>query len=93
MELLIEQVSTYCFKHEADVKEFVYKIDEMCKMLNNLGLSIDDLPVYIVQKKTHLESLDKETAERLEQIRKIVDEYDITKNDLEEYRRNRPLRD
>jgi hypothetical protein len=24
LELLIEQVNTYCFKHEVDVKEFVY---------------------------------------------------------------------
>jgi predicted RNase H-like nuclease (RuvC/YqgF family) len=62
-------------------------------MLDSLGLSLDDLSVYIVQKKTHLESLDKETSERQEKIRQIIDEYNTTKNDLEEYRRNRPLRE
>ena len=62
-------------------------------MLDNVDFSLNDLPVYIVQKKIHLESLDKEISERQEQIRQIIDEYDITRNDLEEYRRNRPLRD
>jgi chromosome segregation ATPase len=93
MELLIEHVNTYCFKHEIAEKEFVPKIDEVCNMLDSLDFSLDDLPVYIVQKKTHLESLDKETSERQEKIRQIMLEYNTTKNDLEEYRRNRPLRE
>jgi chromosome segregation ATPase len=62
-------------------------------MLDRLDFSLDDLPVYIVQKKTHLESLDKEISETQEKIRQIIDEYNTTKNDLEEYRRNRPLRE
>jgi hypothetical protein len=40
-----------------------------------------------------LESLDKEISERQEKIRQIIDEYNTTKNDLEEYRRNGPLRE
>ena len=74
-------------------KEFVSKIDEICKMLDSLDFTLDDLPVYIVQKKIQLEALDKEISERQGQIRQIIDEYDTTKNDLEEYRRNRPLRE
>ena len=62
-------------------------------MLDGLGLSLDDLPVYIVQKKTHLELLDKEITERQEKIRQIMLEYDTTKSDLKAYRRNRPLRE
>ena len=93
VELLIEQVNTYCFKHGMAEKEFVSKIDEICNMLDSLDFSLDDLPVYIVQKKTHLESLDKEASERQEKIRQIIDDYNTTKNDLEEYRRNRPLRE
>jgi hypothetical protein len=34
-----------------------------------------------------------EISEKQDRIRKIIDEYGITKNDLEEYRRNRPLRE
>jgi hypothetical protein len=93
VELLIEQVNTYCFKHEIPEKEFVSKIDEICGMLDSVDFSLNDLPVYIVQKKIHLESLDKEISERQEQIRQIIDECNITRNDLEEYRRNRPLRE
>lgn len=93
VEMLIEHVNTYCFKHGMAEKEFVSKIDEICDMLDSLDFSLDDLPVYIVQKKIHLESLDKEASERQEKIRQIIDEYNTTKNDLDEYRRNRPLRE
>jgi hypothetical protein len=40
-----------------------------------------------------LEALDEEISERQEQIRQIIGEYNTTKNDLEEFRRNRPLRE
>ena len=93
VELLIEQVNTYCFKHGISGKGFVSKVDEICSILDNVDFSLNDLPVYIVEKKIHLESLDKEIYERQEQIRQIIDEYNITRNDLEEYRRNRPLRE
>jgi hypothetical protein len=93
VELLIEQVNTYCFKHGITGKEFVSKVDEICSILDNVDFSLNDLPVYIVEKKIHLESLDKEISERQEQIRQLIDEYNITRNDLEEYRRNRPLRE
>ena len=93
LELLIEQVNTHCFKRGMSEKEFVSKIDEICNMLDNVDLSLNDLPVYIVQKKIHLESLDKTILERQVQINQMIDEYGITKNDLEEYRRNRPLRE
>jgi chromosome segregation ATPase len=74
-------------------KEFVSKIDEICNVLDSLDFTLDDLAVYIVQKKIQLEALDKKISERQGQIRQIIDEYDTTKNDLEEYRRNRPLRE
>jgi flagellar biosynthesis chaperone FliJ len=93
LESLIEHVNTYCFKRGIAEKEFLSKIDEICNMLDSLDFSLDDLPVYIVQKKTHLESLDKEISETQEKLRQIIDEYNTTKNDLEEYRRNRPLRE
>jgi len=93
VELLIEHVNTYCFKHGISEKEFLSKIDEICNMLDSLGLSLDDLSVYIVQKKIQLEALDEEISERQEQIRQIIGEYNTTKNDLEEFRRNRPLRE
>ena len=62
-------------------------------MLDSLLFSLNDLPVYIVQKKMHLESLDKAISERQEKIRQTVDEYNISMIDLEEYRANRPLRE
>lgn len=92
-ESLIEHISTYCFKHGIEEKEFVYKIVEVCDMLDSLLCSLNDLPVYIVQKKMHLESLDKEISERQEKIRQTFDEYNISLIDLEEYRANRPLRE
>jgi hypothetical protein len=58
--LLIEQVNTHCFKHGVSEKEFVSKIDEICNMLDNVEFSLNDLPVYIVQKKIQLESLDRD---------------------------------
>jgi transcriptional regulator with XRE-family HTH domain len=60
VELLIEQVNTHCFKHGMSEKEFVSKIDEICNMLDNVEFSLNDLPVYIVQKKIQLESLDRD---------------------------------
>ncbi len=93
VELLIEQMNTHCFKRGMSEKEFVSKIDEICNMLDNVDFSLNDLPIYIVQKKIQLESLDKKILERQEQISQMIDEYGITKNDLEEYLRYRPLRE
>lgn len=56
-------------------------------------MPVDQLPNYIIQKELELEEL-KGEIEDVKMKREIVlRNYDITMNDLEEHRRNKPLID
>ena len=62
-------------------------------MSQKLGMPVDQLPNYIIQKELELEEL-KGEIEDVKMKREIVlRNYDITMNDLEEHRRNKPLID
>ncbi len=49
--------------------------------------------MYINQKKKELDGIEEHIAERQRQIIQQIEEYNITVDDLEEYRQSRPLVD
>ena len=50
------------------------------------------MPLHISQKTEQLDLLDKEITKRQGTIRQLIEEYNITTEDLEEYRSSRPLK-
>ena len=60
VESLLEEINIHCFRKEIDCKEFVSKIDEVSKLVNNLEVSIYNIPSYIDKMTNQLLNLRKE---------------------------------
>jgi hypothetical protein len=74
-------------------EEFVNSASKAVTLSENLGMPVNELPNYITQKELELEELEGE-IEGVKMKRELVlKNYDITMNDLEEYRINKPFLD
>ncbi len=73
--------------------EFISKIEKVSNLANNFSISIFNIPAFTNQKIKQLTDLDKEIAIKQRQIKQIIEEYDLTIQDLKDYRLNRPLID
>jgi transcriptional regulator with XRE-family HTH domain len=93
IESLIENINIHCFKRGLTAEEFVNTINKVSASSENLGMPVDQLPNYITQQELELEKLRGETEEAKLKERQVLQHYNVTMNDLEEYRRNKPLID
>jgi chromosome segregation ATPase len=91
VESLLEEINTHCFKKEIDSKEFVSKIDEVSKLVNNLDVSIYNIPSYIDKMTKQLAELEKKIMIKQGQINQRIREHKITIDDLNEFRLKRPI--
>jgi transcriptional regulator with XRE-family HTH domain len=93
IESLIENINTYCFKHGLTIEEFVNIINKVSALSENLGMPVDQLPNHITQEELELEKLRGEIEDIKMKKLQVLQHYNVTMNDLEEYRRNKPLID
>jgi chromosome segregation ATPase len=91
VESLFEEINIHCFRKEIDSKEFVSKIDEVSKLVNNLDVSIYNIPSYIDKMTKQLAELEKRITIKEGQINQKIREHKITIDDLNEYRLKRPV--
>ncbi len=91
VESLLEGIETHCFRYQIDEKEFVSKIDEVSKLVDNLDVPIHEIPSYIDRQREVSENLDVEISNQHKKILKLMSEYHTTKEDLEDFRSSRPL--
>ena len=91
VEVFIEGINAHCFRKEIDSKEFVSKIDEVSKLVNNLEVSIYNIPSYIDKMTKQLAELEKRITIKEGQINQKIREHKITIDDLNEYRLKRPI--
>jgi transcriptional regulator with XRE-family HTH domain len=93
IESLIENINTYCFKRGLTDEELINIIERISTLSQNLGMPVDQLPNHITQGKLELEKVKRETEDaKLKQLQ-VLQHYNVTMDDLEEYRRNKPLID
>ena len=90
-ESLLEEINIHCFKKEIDSKEFVCEIDEVSKLVNNLDVSIYNIPSYIDKMTKQLAELEKRIIIKQGQINQKIREHKITIDDLNEYRLRKPI--
>lgn len=88
---LLEEIKIHCFKTNVSEKEFISKIDEVSIIAKNFKVSIFDIPHVLSQKRKDIDSLNGELNDLKRQIRRKIWEYVITVDDLEAYKRERPL--
>ncbi len=93
IESFIEEINVHCFKNGLKNKEFIFKIDEVSRISNTIGISIYDIPLYINEKINQLKIHDNEILKKQEQIRQLIQDYNRTEKDLQEYRLRQPVFD
>jgi hypothetical protein len=61
VETLIENINIHCFKHGLKGEEFLNIVNNVCALLDNLGMPLDELPNHIIQQELELEKVERET--------------------------------
>ena len=91
VESFIENINIHCFKRKLTAEEFVDIIDKTIALSQKLGIPVDHLPHHITQRKLELEKVERKTEDAEIKLLQVLDHYNVTMNDLEEYKKNRPL--
>jgi transcriptional regulator with XRE-family HTH domain len=90
VESFIENINIHCFKRGLTAEEFVDIIDNTIALSEKLGIPVDHLPHHITQQKLELEKVERKTEDAEIKLLQVLDHYNVTMNDLEEYKKNRP---
>jgi sugar-specific transcriptional regulator TrmB len=73
------------------IEEFVNIINKIVALSQKLGMPVDQLLNHITQEELELEKLRGEIEGIKMKKLQVLQGYNVTMNDLEEYRRNEPL--
>ena len=93
IDSLIENINTHCYKRGLTAEEFVNTVNKVSALSENIGMPVDQLPNYITQQELELVKLREETEDvKLKQLQ-VLRSYNVTMDDLEEYKRDKPLID
>jgi transcriptional regulator with XRE-family HTH domain len=71
MESFIENINIHCFKRGLKAEEFINIISKAVALSDNLGMPVDQLPNYIIQKELESEDL-KGEIENVKMKRDLV---------------------
>ena len=94
VESFIENINIHCFKRRLIAEEFINIINKVSALSKNLGIPVEHLPDYIEQKKSEAgESERRNRRCRNKTTSRVLQHYNVTMDDLEEYKRNTPLID
>jgi transcriptional regulator with XRE-family HTH domain len=89
VETLIDNGNIHCFKHGLTGEKYFNIVDKVCALTDNLEMPLDELPNHIMQQE--LEKVERETKDAKLKQHQVLQRYDVNMNDLDEYRRNKPL--
>src|SRR5919107_404725 len=92
-ESLIEKINIHCFKRGLTVEKFFNNVDKVCALSENLGMPVDQLPNYIIRQQLELQKVEEETEDAKLKQRQVLQNYDVTMDILEKYKRDKPLID
>ena len=93
IESFIENINIYCFKRGMKAEEFLNIIDKVVALSQKLGMPLDQLPNYLIQKEIEVEKMNGEIEDVKMKKHLVLQNYHITMDDLDEYKRNLPLID
>jgi hypothetical protein len=91
IDSIIDNGNIHCFKRGLTADEYFNKVDKVCALSDNLEMALDELTNHIIQQQLELEKVEKETEDAKVKQREVLQHYDVTMDDLDEYRRNRSL--
>jgi chromosome segregation ATPase len=93
IDSLIDNSNIHCFKRGLTADEYFNNVDKVCALSDNLEMSLDEMPSYIVQQELELQKVEKETEDAKVKQRQVLQHYDVTMDELQEFRRDKPLID
>ncbi len=93
IDSLIDNSNTHCFKRGLTAEEFFNNVDKVCALSENLGMPVDQLPNYIIRQQLELQKVEEETEDAKLKQRQVLQNYDVTMDILEKYKRDKPLID
>jgi hypothetical protein len=91
VETLIDNGNIHCFKRGLTDEKYFNIVDKVCALTDNLEMPLDELPNHIMQQELELEKVERETKDAKLKQHQVLQRYDVNMNDLDEYRRNKPL--
>jgi transcriptional regulator with XRE-family HTH domain len=93
VESFIENINIHCFKHGMKAEEFINIINNVSVLSEKQGMPLDQLPNYLIQKELEVEKMNGEIKDAEIKLLQVLQHYNVTMDDLEEYKRNIPLID
>jgi transcriptional regulator with XRE-family HTH domain len=91
IESLIVNLEVFCFKQNLSIKEFVNLVHDITWVSEILGVPLEKLPGHIKQLENNLHMLTKQIEEKKLEKQNAFEDYGVTINLLEEFKRNKPL--
>jgi hypothetical protein len=93
IDSLIDNSNIHCFKRGLTADEYFDIVDKVCALSENLEMPVDDLPSYIIRQQLELQKVEKETEDAKTKQRQVLQHYNVTMDELQEFRRDKPLID
>lgn len=93
IDSIIDNSNIHCFKRGLTGEEYFNNVDKVCALSENLGMPVDELPNYIIRQQSELQKVEKQTEDAKLKQRQVLQNYDVTMDILEEYKRDKPLID
>jgi uncharacterized protein (DUF433 family) len=93
IDSLIDNADTHCFKRGLTGEKYFNNVDKVCALSDNLKMPLDQLPNYITQQELELEQVKGETEDAKLKQRQVLQHYNVTMDELQEFIRNKPLID
>jgi transcriptional regulator with XRE-family HTH domain len=93
IDSLIDNSNIHCFKRGLTADEYFNNVDKVCALSDNLEMPLDQLPSYIIRQQLELQKVEKETEDAKVKQRQVLQHYDVTMDELQEFRRDKPLID
>jgi transcriptional regulator with XRE-family HTH domain len=93
IDSLIDNANTHCFKRGLTGEEFLNIINKIVVLSQKLRMPVDELPNHIIQQELELEQVEAEIKDVNMKKDLVLQKYDITMDDLEEFKKNKPLID
>ena len=91
IESLIVNLEVFCFKQNLSINEFVNLVHNMSWTAEILGVPLEKLPGHIKQLESDLHMLTKQIEQKELEKQNAFNDYGVTINLLEEFKRNRKL--
>jgi DNA-binding transcriptional MerR regulator len=88
---LLEELSESCFKKGMSIQETAQLLADVKTKSEMVGIPIENLSAFVDKKREELQSHNETLKMFRDKIDQVLEEYVITMNDLEDYRKKRPL--